>query len=169
MMCLRVCLFWSKHIRTSTCASTRTSTRTYEHTHEHMHTHEFPNKSVHRTGYGFRFRFDDIRRVDQGIMAQPASWLRTMCDSIAIRCGDLWKRMEWQCTVGGVRVGLLNHFLKACDLSGKHPGQRGETLNKLLKQSGSKGRMYKAKIQNKPGRQPWVGTQDTFRAVYDLV
>ena len=64
------------------------------------------------------------------------------------------------------RVGLLAQFPKVLKMPYKNPGGRSKTLNELLEVAGVSGRAYEAKVVGMPGREPWVASEDTFRALY---
>ena len=75
--------------------------------------------------------------------------------------------IRWEKTEpGGRRVGLVAQFLKALSLPHKNPGGRATTLNSLLAKAGATGTAYKTKVVGMPGRQPWVASEDSFRALY---
>ena len=81
----------------------------------------------------------------------------------------LWGKMQWVRTAQGMEVALLRHFLEALGLPVNNAGQRAATFNTLLRQNGSSGKLFEAKIANKTGRKPWVGTKATFRDLYQFV
>ena len=66
----------------------------------------------------------------------------------------------------GKNAGCVVHFLEAIGLPTGSPGKRAATFNRLLKLRGHAGKFFRAKIENKQGRMPWVGTKAEFRQVY---
>jgi hypothetical protein len=78
-------------------------------------------------------------------------------------------KMEWHTAATGSSVGLLRDFLRAFGLPVNNAGQRAETFNQLLRQSGCKERIKEVKLANKTGRKPWVGSKRAFRELYKHV
>ena len=85
----------------------------------------------------------------------------------------VWQGMEWHKTeeggTKGVTVGILKQFLEEMGLPGGNSGKRAETFNGLLRENGFTGQLWEAKLKDKTGSPPWVGTKDTFRAVYGFL
>ena len=81
----------------------------------------------------------------------------------------LWDKMGQLQTAGGQSVGLLKHRLAALKLPKKRPGQRAKTYNGPLQHSGKTGKLVEKKLRTKPGRRPWVGTQQIFRELYQCI
>jgi len=94
---------------------------------------------------------------------------RGMCEHTKPPLATIFsKKMVWYYLEqpGRKKVGLLRDFLKPFDLPYRNTGQRAATFNAKLGGGGVSGRLFEAKLKNKCGRKPWVGTKKTFRAVY---
>ncbi len=78
-------------------------------------------------------------------------------------------KMEWVTAASGGKVGYVKHFLKELKLKNQHSGEKAGTWNKLLRAAGHTGRLQQTRLANRPGRAPWVGSKDVFRALWPLV
>ena len=60
---------------------------------------------------------------------------------------EVWDNLEWKTTAQNHKVARLSDFFGQLRLPVGNPGQRASTLNALLQQSGTTGRVYQTKLK----------------------
>lgn len=82
----------------------------------------------------------------------------------------VWPKMMWHQVPGGGRkkYGTFKHFLKEFRQGAGTPGRRAAGFNAKLQREGHAGRIFEADV-GLPGRDPWVATKETYRAVYNFL
>ena len=76
---------------------------------------------------------------------------------------EVWEGMSWDTLGDGKNVGRVVHFLEAVGLPVGSPGKRSATFSEILQLRVHAGRLFRSKIESKPGQKPWVGTKAEFR------
>lgn len=82
----------------------------------------------------------------------------------------LWTTLQKHTTSGdGKKVRLLKHFLDLLRLPSADPGKKKKTYNELLRSAKRSERLETKKVVELAGRDPVVGTKETFQELYKLL
>ena len=74
--------------------------------------------------------------------------------------------MSWDTLGDGKIVECVVHFQEAVGLPVGSPGKRSATFSEILQLRGHAGRLFRSKIESKPGQKPWVGSKAEFRQTW---
>jgi hypothetical protein len=82
----------------------------------------------------------------------------------------VFQKMSWDHVDGrggGAKYGMVSDFMKEMGLKLGNPGKRAGTWNKIFANANQAMRFSRQKILDKPGSEPWMGTKDAFRFIWE--